>query len=410
MASQQILITTRELAVRSSQTICLFYHPSVRLDESGTFFHMDRKPQEEKIIQKKERKKEEVRRNTSSSRMMKLPHSSGQQLFMEQEEEVSTPHSFTSRMCAATRYYESIRNHLHDDPNQQPLFEDPAAYALAGPNGLQQPMGDWIVVPRTKFGDDFLCRAYVRDNIRQAVLLGAGMDGRAYRTYDYRDSPTKLTLSQLHVFEVDQPTTFQVKEPILTDLDLPLTVASRSIIPHDFNDNDNASSKISSDGNTLDQVGPGHRPKVLSWTRKLVNAGFDPTKPSVWLLEGLVYYLEDDAVIQMMDSINQMTANVGSCVFHDSVSHQYRYAGVRPGGAPFVSGSDDYATLWNRWGNFNRCTVHDFETIQVDRSSKTLRIQNNNVLKTMDGYVISSAPPEKCRGNRKVLFVEAYKR
>ena len=278
------------------------------------------------------------------------------------------------------------------------MFEDPTAYALAGPNGLAQPMGDWILVPRTKFGDDFLCRAYMRDNIRQVVLLGAGMDGRAYRSYDYMDMTNKIKLSQLHVFEVDQPTTFHVKEPILKDLDLPLTVASRSIIPHDFNDD------ASSSSNNFDH---GPDKAMLSWTQKLVNAGFDPTKPSVWLLEGLVYYLEDDAVIQMMDSINQMTA-VGSCVFHDSVSHQYRYAGVRPGGAPFVSGSDDYATLWDRWGDFNRCTVHDFSTIQVDRSSKKLRIQNNG--KTKDGYVISSAPPEKCRGNRKVLFVEAYKR
>jgi len=69
---------------------------------------------------------------------------------------------------------------------------DPLASKLAGPEGLQQPMGDWIMVPRTRFGDDFIIEHYTQRGVRQLVLLGAGMDARAYR----------LRLPELKVFEV----------------------------------------------------------------------------------------------------------------------------------------------------------------------------------------------------------------
>ena len=51
--------------------------------------------------------------------------------------------------------------------------------------------------------DDFL-RTHYAKGCRQLVLLGAGMDARAYRMGG---------LDELRVFEVDQKTTFDVKEP-----------------------------------------------------------------------------------------------------------------------------------------------------------------------------------------------------
>lgn len=41
-----------------------------------------------------------------------------------------------------SRYLESQR--------RDALFVDPLAAKLAGPEGLAQPMGDWIMVPRTR--------------------------------------------------------------------------------------------------------------------------------------------------------------------------------------------------------------------------------------------------------------------
>ena len=62
-------------------------------------------------------------------------------------------------------------------------------------------MGDWVMVPRTRFGDDYLREQYAR-GARQLVLLGAGFDARAYRMPQLPD---------LAVFEVDQQTTFDVR-------------------------------------------------------------------------------------------------------------------------------------------------------------------------------------------------------
>merc|ERR1719181_530903 len=98
---------------------------------------------------------------------------------------VKTPHSFTARMCAASRLIESQR--------RDSLFYEPEHIArnLAGDEGMASPMGEWIMVPRTRFGDDFLLQHFTKAQhpCRQLVLLGAGMDARAYR---------------LVVFEVDQ--------------------------------------------------------------------------------------------------------------------------------------------------------------------------------------------------------------
>ena len=84
-------------------------------------------------------------------------------------------------------------------------------------------MGSWIMVPRTRFGDDLL-RYHYSLGVRQLVLLGAGMDARAYR----------LRLPELKVFEVDQQTTFDVKEPILRDDKI--VVASRTVVSTEFSE------------------------------------------------------------------------------------------------------------------------------------------------------------------------------
>eukprot|EP01052_Picozoa_sp_SAG31_P009901 SAG31_NODE_531_length_14413_cov_7.712659_3_plen_197_part_00 len=62
---------------------------------------------------------------------------------------VETALSFTGRMCAATRWAETQR--------ADAMFADPLAYKLAGAEGRAAPMGEWIMVPRTKYGDGEGC-------------------------------------------------------------------------------------------------------------------------------------------------------------------------------------------------------------------------------------------------------------
>ena len=119
------------------------------------------------------------------------------------ETRVANSHAFTARMCAASRWEESSR------PDS--LFDDPLAKKLAGDEGLAQPMGSWIMTPRTRYADDYL-RLHYANGCRQLVLLGAGMDSRAFR----------LPLEGTKVFEVDSQSLFDVKEP-LVHLRMPYT-------------------------------------------------------------------------------------------------------------------------------------------------------------------------------------------
>lgn len=292
--------------------------------------------------------------------------------------EVITKHSFTGRMCAASRAEESER--------PRSLFTDPLGRFLAGSSGMTHPMGDWILVPRTRFGDDFLVRKYSESKCRQLVLLGAGMDARAYRRFSPTpdSSPSNLiALPELSVFEIDQPTTFDVKEPLLESLRkkglAELTVKARYPIGVDFND------------------------KKKSWVGELSRSGFDPSVPTVWLLEGLVYYLPDTkadpVVTQLFKDIGTLSAP-GSGVFHDSITQSYSLQGIAPGGAPFISGSDDYAGKWHDDAGFDTAFVRNFDSIRVDRDRRRLQLGASSK---------ADAAPSLCEGRNIVLFVTAEK-
>lgn len=281
-------------------------------------------------------------------------------------DEVATAISFTGRMCAASRHLESSRSDA--------LFTDPLAGKLAGMRGMQQPMGDWILVPRTRFGDDVLRTAYEQKGARQLVLLGAGMDTRAFR----------VPLPDLRVFEVDQQTTFDVKEPLLEGE--PLSVLSRHIVGVDF---------VNPAGQTNDKC--EHGPPI--WEEFLLESGFDSNIPTVWLLEGLVMYLPEGAVLEMMSRIGGLSAP-NSVVFHDAISASYVQVGVRVAGEPFISGSDDYSGLWSEHGGFRRNSrAIDFSSIHMNRKTRSLDVDETRPLVT----------PAIGRGRNIVIFFQAEK-
>merc|ERR1712070_396169 len=268
------------------------------------------------------------------------------------ERNVETAHSLTGRGCAATRHHETIR--------QDSLFKDPYAYKLAGREGRANPMGEWIMVPRTVFGDQFITRHYERGT-RQVVLLGAGMDARAYRMSHLNESV---------FFEVDQATTFDVKEPLLHD-DIP-TVKARHTVTVEL-DSDSYNLKA-----------------------ELLKQGFSTAEPTVWVLEGLVMYLSMKHTRKLMQDIGELSAR-GSAVFHDAISASYLDAGVVVMGAPFIGGSDEYAGLWATDAGFTAGTVYNFEEFVVDRKARALKSRLG----------VPRPTPQSLRGRRVVLFVEA---
>jgi methyltransferase (TIGR00027 family) len=245
---------------------------------------------------------------------------------------VANPHALTARAVASARAEESK---LADS-----LFNDPLAHRLAGPEGKGR--GVSLVVPRTRFMDDFLCAEYAK-GVRQAVLLGAGMDARAFR----------LGLHEMHFFEVDQATIFEVKEPLLTDV--PLQAASRQCV-----------SSMVEDSKLAD---------------KLIAAGLDPQKPSAWVLEGLMMYLNPDQTARMMTQVGRIAAP-GSGVVHESLSAKYLSSGIVYCGAKFTGYSDDYGELWAQHAGFSKSEMLDFSCVSVDRNKRALRVNKQRGLCT----------------------------
>lgn len=106
---------------------------------------------------------------------------------------------------------------------------------------------------------DTAIRTAVARGTTQIVILGAGLDGRAWRMRE---------LAGVHVFEVDHPAT-QAFKHAHTDA-LPPSIASVDFVSVDF------------ERDSLDTA--------------LARAGHDDTRPTCWIWEGVVMYLTHDAM------------------------------------------------------------------------------------------------------------------
>ena len=130
----------------------------------------------------------------------------------------------------------------------------------------------WVGV-RTRFFDDFFATAG-ESGARQAVILAAGLDCRAYRLAWPADST---------VFEVDQPRVLEFKQQVL-DRQGAVPSTRRVAIATDLRDD---------------------------WASALIEAGFDPGRPTAWALEGLLPYLPGPAQDALFERLHELSA-VGS--------------------------------------------------------------------------------------------------
>ncbi|OBK63817.1 SAM-dependent methyltransferase [Mycobacterium colombiense] len=130
----------------------------------------------------------------------------------------------------------------------------------------------WVGV-RTRFFDEFFADAG-RSGTRQAVILAAGLDSRAYR----------LEWPAGHaIFEVDQPRVLEFKQQVL-DRQGAVPSTRRVTVATDLRDD---------------------------WAGELIAAGFDPGQPTAWALEGLLPYLPGAAQDALFDKLHDLSA-VGS--------------------------------------------------------------------------------------------------
>ncbi|CAA9419376.1 MAG: O-methyltransferase [uncultured Rubrobacteraceae bacterium] len=180
----------------------------------------------------------------------------------------------TSRWMAAARARESER--------ADRLFYDPLAAALAGPEGFawlermeaaarSDGPGLYPVI-RTRFFDDFLLDSCRRLGVRQVVLAAAGLDTRAFRL----DWPSRTRL-----YEMDLPEVLDAKEDVI----------------------DKAGAKLNCERRTV-RVDL----REATWPEALLACGYRPETPSVWVIEGLLYYLTRAAVHRLLEKVGALTA------------------------------------------------------------------------------------------------------
>jgi methyltransferase (TIGR00027 family) len=202
------------------------------------------------------------------------------------------------------------------------LFSDPFAAGFVGAassrnrleksaerRGRRPSLAAWVVV-RTRFLDDLVLDACARGCL-QVVILGAGLDARAFRL-DWPDN--------LRLFELDLPQVLDFKQQVVrTEGWHP--ACERITVPVDLSDD---------------------------WGRPLCEAGFDPGAPVAWLAEGLLAYLSpqvSDTLVAHAAELSVAGSRMGLTLASARRMRTWREA--HPDGA---STDGDYVALWRSTG------------------------------------------------------------
>ncbi len=186
----------------------------------------------------------------------------------------------TATMVAAQRAL-SNREGLIFDPYAEPLVRavglDFFVKALDGEINLDDVDPRFNVrraaegmAVRTRHFDTLFTDA-IAAGVRQAVILAAGLDARAYRLA----WPAGTT-----VYELDQPEVIGFKSGTLAQLGAE-PAADRRAVAIDLRDD---------------------------WPKALLDNGFDPTQPTAWIAEGLLIYLPPEAQDLLFDRIDELSA------------------------------------------------------------------------------------------------------
>lgn len=194
------------------------------------------------------------------------------------------------------------------------LFEDPLAEALAGEEGFRL-MEQWrlpdgprenpTIGPRTRFYDELVIEA-VADGLGQVVLVAAGMDTRAFR----------LALpAEVIVFELDLPELHAHKQAIL-EREHAQPRCRRVVVAADLAEAD--------------------------WPQALIADGFDRTARTVFIVEGLSWYLAEKENARLLDDLARLAAP-GSRLGIDVISRDHLES---PAAAPLFEFTASLGILW----------------------------------------------------------------
>jgi methyltransferase (TIGR00027 family) len=197
------------------------------------------------------------------------------------------------------------------------LFDDPFAAGFVQRAGSVRPLGDsggrrraegldlWITV-RTRFLDDLL-REACAGGAHQVVILGAGLDARAFRL---------AWPAGLRLFELDVAGVLEFKQEVIRAEGWQ-PCCERIAVAVDLSED---------------------------WAEPLVEAGFDASSPVAWVAEGLLAYLSpatSDALVAGTALLSPPGSRFGLTLASARRLQAWREA--HPDGA---GGAGDYVTLW----------------------------------------------------------------
>lgn len=272
--------------------------------------------------------------------------------------------SYTAEVVASYRAVESLK------PEHQRVCYDPFAIHFLrtsfrwvcklGP--LVQPLF-WLLaernfssdvaqgIGRTRFIDDYT-KQCIDNGIQQMVILGAGYDSRAYRIEGIKE--------KVKVFEIDHPATQSDKKAKLINLfgALPSHVTYVSI---DF------------DRETFE--------------RKLLASGYNKTLKTLFIWEGVTYFLSDGAIDGTLAFVRDQSGNGSSIIFdyifksvidgtYDSVEAKREKEILAGIGEPFTFGIEE-GTIEQFLSNRGFCEItevdHDYLTDTYFKAAKQNR-------------------------------------
>jgi len=255
----------------------------------------------------------------------------------------------TSNLMAHWRAIESAK--------ENPLIVDPFASRLAGTEYLDRGVKkdgfkiDFMAV-RTKIFDSFLEDMVQNEGIEQLVIIGAGQDSRAFRLKG-------LAKESVRVFELDFPHVLADKRELLLEdpedpLSLPPTVCERIEVPVDL--------------------------AADNWDNQLVLKGFDPSRRSAWIIEGVTGYIPEDANKELFQRILTRSPT-GSHALATFIG-----VGSRMGGGVHKFQTDEPAEFLQSLG-------FDAEMSDISEFAKKLGRGRGNLRRYMGYFVVSASKP-----------------
>lgn len=183
----------------------------------------------------------------------------------------------TSLLVAAMRALETKRS-----DSEGRLFSDPYAELLAGAEGaslLEKAIaesGDQPAIAVRTYYIDQKIAAALNEGVRQIVILAAGMDSRAYR----------LNFPEgTRIFELDQKEVLNYKQEKLGNAQ---AHCERKTLAVDLRE---------------------------EWQEQLLQAGLNTGERTLWLVEGLLMYLDEAQVTTLLNRINTLASSKDIMLF-----------------------------------------------------------------------------------------------